>query len=460
MSHLKMWDIMDRATDGPFCEDDDFLYKIFFPKMKQVIRKYGIKFDPSQPVPADDDLADRVWQAAVEFFLHVGVLNADTHRRIMISESELKEALYLAPEAHFVGSGQDPASWQRRKVEDTRTPFCIFSPDITYDEDIFLPGIHRLRPGAAGRRRVRADPGREHGLHHQVGRAHGDRRRDGTRHAAAPCRQDGRPPGLFLVAVGTAQSDTGQIAVSNEEWGVRYTDGRLIGMLTEFKTDNELLNKVVHCRQFGCSIGCLTGAIYGGWAGGAEGTAILETAYHLVGPDRSTSTTSTTASPSTCTTRPTAGGRCCGWSARCIRRWPATAASSRPPTASTTPGRAPRCCYTKWRRTPLASTVSGGDLWESAPAHNKYRNYATPLEARLACEVGHAVARQGMSRAHANEIALQLVAKYESQIADAPHGKPFQECYEVKKIRPQGWYLDMYRRIKDELHQMGVEFPY
>ena len=77
MPHLKMWEIMDRATDGPFVEDDDFLYKIFLPKMKQVIRKYGIKFDPNCPVPADDDLADRIWHAAVEFFLAVGVHNVD-----------------------------------------------------------------------------------------------------------------------------------------------------------------------------------------------------------------------------------------------------------------------------------------------------------------------------------------------------------------------------------------------
>ena len=459
MSHLKMWDIMARATDGPFCEDDDFLYKIFFPKMKQVIRKYGIKFDPSQPVPADDDLADRVWQAAVEFFLHVGVLNADTHRRIMISESELKEALYLAPEQHFVGSGQDARVWKRRKVEDTRPPFCIFSPDITYDEDIFLPAsIAYVQEPLAD---AVCGPILEESMGYTIKSGAPSEIAGVTEHATLlrhAAKMAGRP-GLFLVAVGTAQSDTGQIAVSNEEWGVRYTDGRLIGMLTEFKTDNELLNKVVHCRQFGCSIGCLTGAIYGGWAGGAEGTAILETAYHLVGltiyqhnfnnsfPFHLHYTSNS--------------GREMLWLVSEVHQ--ALARNSRILSTSNgfyNAGPGTEMLLYEVAAHALASTVSGGDLWESAPAHNKYRNYATPLEARLACEVGHAAARQGMSRARANEIALQLVAKYESQIADAPHGKPFQECYDVKKIRPQGWYLDMYRRIKDELHQMGLDFPY
>jgi methylamine--corrinoid protein Co-methyltransferase len=108
----------------------------------------------------------------------------------------------------------------------------------------------------------------------------------------------------------------------------------------------------------------------------------------------------------------------------------------------------------------LASTVSGGDLWESAPAHNKYRNYATPLEARLACEVGHAAARRGLTRSQANEICHVLLGKYETQIADAPKGKPFQECYDVKKMRPQPWHLDLYHRVKDELTALGLQFPY
>jgi methylamine--corrinoid protein Co-methyltransferase len=108
----------------------------------------------------------------------------------------------------------------------------------------------------------------------------------------------------------------------------------------------------------------------------------------------------------------------------------------------------------------LASTVSGGDLWEAAPAHNKLRNHATPLEARLACEVGHAAAARRMSRVQANDIATRLLSKYEAQIANAPEGKPFQECYDVRKIQPMRWYTELFNRVKEELTQMGVQFPY
>ena len=90
-------------------------------------------------------------------------------------------------------------------------------------------------------------------------------------------------PGVFMVAVGTAEHDSGQIAVSNNEWGVQTTDARLVGSLTEFKTADTLLNRSLHYAQYGSYTGNLTGAIYGGWCGGSEGTAIATVAYSLIG---------------------------------------------------------------------------------------------------------------------------------------------------------------------------------
>jgi hypothetical protein len=427
--------------------------------MKEVVRKYDIKFDPSSPVPADDDLADRIWQAAVEFFLAVGVHNVDTHRRILISEAELNEALYLAPEQHIVGVGHETRFWRPRQVEDRRPPFCIFSPDITYDENIFLQASmayvqEPLADGVCGpileesigRNITSGTPSEIAGV-----MEHAMQLRNATKLV-------GRP-GLFLVAVGTAQSDTGQVSVSNSEWGVRSSDGRLIGVVTEMKTDNELLNKVAHCKQFGCAIGCLTGAIYGGYAGGAEGTAVLEVAHHLVGltvyqhnfnnsfPFHIQHTSNS--------------GREMLWLVSLVHQ--ALARNSRILSTSNgffNAGPGTDMLFREAAAHAIASVTSGGDLWTAAPRHNKHRNYATPLEARLACEVGHAVARQGMPRGQANEIVGKLLAMYEDQIAAAPEGRPFQECYEVMQVRPQGWYLDMYKTAKEELHGLGVEFPY
>ncbi|RLC80909.1 MAG: hypothetical protein DRJ03_09140 [Chloroflexi bacterium] len=455
----KMWEIMERANTGPFCEADDFNYKVFMPKMKEVIKKYDIKYDPDNPVPSDDDLADRIWQAAVEFFLEVGVLNVDTHRRIMVDEAELKEALYHAPGRFLVGDGKDTRLWESRRPESTQPPFCIFSPDITCDEELLLPMSiayvqEPLADGVCG-------PILEESMGLKIKSGAPTEMAGVVEHAMTlrqAAKMAGRP-GMFLVAVGTAQSDAGQIAVSNDQWGVRHTDGRLIGALTEFRTDNELLNKIVHCMQFGCFIGCLSGAIYGGYAGRTEGATILEVAYHLVGL--------TLYQASFQNSFPfhlhftSNSGREMLWLVSMKHQ--ALSRNSRLLSTSNgflNAGPGTEMVLYEAAAHGLASTVSGGHLWEAAPTHNKYRNYATPLEARMSCEVGHAAARQGMTRIQANEIANQLLAKYEDHVADAPKGKPFQECYDVRTARPMPWYLDMYKKVKNEVAAMGVEFPY
>ena len=72
----------------------------------------------------------------------------------------------------------------------------------------------------------------------------------------------------------------------------------------------------------------------------------------------------------------------------------------------------------------------------------------------------HAVARQGMTREEANELALRLLAKYEKDAGTAPMGMEYQECYDVAKAIPTQDHLDMYRKVKDELAEMGIDFPF
>lgn len=457
MSASHMWEVAERAQTGPFYEESDYFRQRFIPGMRKVIAKYGIKYNPDTPVPADDDLADRVWQAALEFFLEVGVYHQDTHRVILFDESEVREALYCAPAEYVVGEGKEARRFGWRAVEDRRPPFTIFSPDITYDEPLFLPVClaylqEPLLDGFCapileefmGQKIVS-------GLPQELGGAmeHAMSLREATRLV-------GRP-GIFLVAVGTAESAGAQISVSNPEWGVRRTDSRLVGSLTEFMTNNAMMNKAVHYQQYGCFAGSLTGAIFGGYAGGAEGTAVLETAYHLKGllvhhcqyqqnfPFHLKYGSNTTRELLWVTSV---------YSQAIARNTHLVQDSNG--FANAGPG-TEMLLYESAAHA-IASVVSGANLWEIAPARNKYQNRATPLEARLCAEVGHAVAHQGMTREEANEIVKRLLMKYEHMIPDAPIGMTFQECYEVKKGRPLPWWLDMYKRVKEELHQMGIEF--
>ena len=440
-------------------EEDDFLPRLFTPTLKKLIKKYEIRFDPKTPVPVDDAMADRIWRAAWELFREVGVYNTDTHRMIKVSDEEIKEALYAAKSEYIVGTGKDALIWKYRAIEDPEPPFCILSPDITcneeYHQSMCMAYLKEpLLDGLCG-------PILEETFGHLIQSAGPTEISGCIQHIynqRLAAKLVGRP-GVFMVAVGTAEHDSGQIAVSNNDWGVRTSDARLVGSLTEFKTADTLLNRVIHYAQYGCYTGHLTGAIYGGWCGGPEGTAVTTVAYTLIG-------------------RVIHGAMFSQhfpfhlhWGSNTTREllWAISMAgqamSRNCKLLYTSNGFANAGPMTEmlFRETAchaLVSTVSGWDLWEMASARNKYRNRATPLEARLGVEVGHAVARQGMSREQANELALKLLAQYEDQAADAPKGSEYQECYDVAKAVPTQEHYDMYRRIKDEVAQMGVEFPY
>ncbi len=453
----RLWEVMKRSKNGEFMEEKEYLHKRLIPGIAGVVKKYNIKYDRSNPVPSDDELADRIWQAAREFFLTVGVYNQDTHRIIKFSEEELNEALYSAPSQHLVGEGKDARIFGHRQVEDKRPPFVIYSPDITYDEENFLSIClaYLKEPLLDGL----CAPVLEQFMGMKITSRH-PVELGGSMHHAMSLREAARlvgRPGVFFVAVGTAESDVGQIHVSDPNWGIRPSDGRLVGSITEFMTNNSMLNKATHYQQYGSFGGSLTGAIFGGYAGGAEGTAVLETAYHLKGlmvhqcqfqqnfPFHLKYGANTT--------------RELLWVvsmySQAIARNTHLVQDSN---GFSIAGPGTDMLYYEAAAHSIASTVSGANLWENAPAMNKYHNRGTPLECRLSAEVGHAVAVQGMTRKEANEIVNKLLAKYEDKVDNPPLGKTYQEMYDINRAEPHVEYMDQFKRIKEELSGMGIKF--
>jgi len=453
------WEIIDRARTGKFMDEDDFLPKHFSPTLNKLVKKYEIKYDPKTPCPTDGPMADRIWQAAWDLLREVGYYNTDSHRIIEVSDEEIKEALYMANDQHLVGGGKDARVMKHRSVEDPDPPFCIMSPDITVDEkyhqsmcmaylkEPLLDGLcGPILETTFGNLIESGGPTEISGCIQHI------------QNQKLAARLLGRPD-TFMVAVGTAEHDSGQIAVSNEEWGVQKTDARLVGSLTEFKTADTLLNRALHYAQYGCYTGNLTGAIYGGWCGGSEGTAVTTVAYSLIGlvihgamfnqhfPFHLNYGSNTT--------------RELLWSISMAGQ----AMSRNSNLLYTSNGFANAGPMTEMLFREVAvhamiSTVTSWHLWEMASTRNKYRNRATPLEARLGCEVGHAVARQKMTVEQVNEIAGRLLAKYEEHAADAPMGSEYHECYDVDKAVPTVEHMDMFRRMKDEIADMGIEFLY
>jgi hypothetical protein len=450
-------EVLERSERGPICMERDFDTKILFPNLKRVIKEHDIKFDPEVIIPSDGSLADDVWEAALDLYLTVGTLCINTHRRILFTEREIKEAMNAFPGEITVGFGKDARKMSHRKVEDRKRPFCLFSPDITYDEELFVPVAmaylqEPLADGVCG-------PLLDEIEGTDIKANAPSDIRGSVAHALMfreAARRVGRP-GIFLQGVGTAEADTAQIAVSNPEWGERLTDGRFVPTITELKIDYSALNRMVHFHEYGCFVGCLFGPLFGGYCGGAEGTAVVGVASHIqalmVAQAHYSNYFPMHLMHSFNTSRELL------WAISVTYQ----TLAKHTPFISTSNGFAaagpctPMVLYEAAAHG-LTSSVSGGNLWEMAVARNKHKNRATPMEARMACEVGCAAADVGLKREDANELVKEIVKKYEANLTSAPLGKNFQECYDVKKVRPREEYVQLFEEIKKELIQLGVPF--
>ena len=90
---ISFLDVVNRALTGPISTEKKYDLKLFNGKLNEVIKAYGIEYDPENPIPQDDSLADDVFKAALDFYSEVGSYCLDTHRRITFDEREIKEAL-------------------------------------------------------------------------------------------------------------------------------------------------------------------------------------------------------------------------------------------------------------------------------------------------------------------------------------------------------------------------------
>ena len=65
-----------------------------------------------------------------------------------------------------------------------------------------------------------------------------------------------------------------------------------------------------------------------------------------------------------------------------------------------------------------------------------------------------------MTRSKANEIVLKLLEKYEPvfQKEGGNPGVPFDEAYDMETITPLPEWERMYKEVKAELSEMGIQF--
>ncbi len=94
-------------------------------------------YDPENPVPSDDEMADRLFHAAVDFISDVGVYCPDTRRIIKFTREEIQEAVANSSGRCIMGEGKERYVFTPRLPDsDTNPWFHVGTGIINTDERV------------------------------------------------------------------------------------------------------------------------------------------------------------------------------------------------------------------------------------------------------------------------------------------------------------------------------------
>ena len=438
---IGFWDVIGRSESGPLVKEKEFDLRVG-QVARQMIEKYDIKYDPQNVIPADDGLADRVYQAGLDLFLELGIYCRDTGRLIKFTREEVKWALKHAATTVTYGQGRDMATMTYRAIEDSKPPFCIMTPvgaPVAEEHFVAMVQSYAQEPlaqtfSSAFSQTVHGRPIKS-GTPQEVEAAIWNVIK--LREAA---RAAGRPQLGIHNLVSNAERTDAILAAVQADFGVQPNDGLCIAATAELKIDYERVKKTAFLRQSGHNKYGLLGPLVGGYSGGPEATALVHIAHHYLA-----------------LLAFEAQWHCgfplhihhgCNTTRELLWLVSLTAqALSRNThlliTANTFA---------------LAATVAGADLDLAAVARNRHPEHATGMEARIGAEAGHLTARQGVTRDQANEIVKQILAQYEDQLAEAPIGKRLDECYNLETLEPTQEYVELYEGVKEKLSKFGLDY--
>jgi methylamine--corrinoid protein Co-methyltransferase len=461
---LQFWEVADRAINtGPLMKMKVFDLNIF-KVTSRLAKEYGIQYDPKFPIPSDDDMADRLFEAGLKLYVEVGTYCIDTERVIRFTEEEIREALVdlsRMPEGIDIGDGAEKRYLFKRGIGDPRKPVVVggvveSNPVEGRDfvqiyksiaQERIIDGIYYGPPPKSieGKKWLLGSPLDCHAAMSAVG---------WMREAL---RSVGRP-GLHLLDA--CPSALGTISACDPEKGLRKTDAISIPTISELKVTFEGLNKVAYSLHYGCLRNPFWTSIIGGFAGGPEGCAVVNVASALnailvyyVGGSGYVCNASLLQNPAINTARPTLWVR--NISTQALTRNTNLICGGGGLTAA-----GPGTEQQLWEIAALGIHVScvGGHIFHgNRKAVLVKPNQGTGMEPRWEGEAARAAA--SITREEANEVINFILSKYEDKITPekAPPGYSFEELYDYENVKVKPEYFDLYSKVKRELKDKGLK---
>lgn len=451
-----------RAETGEVILEKDFTLRRYWPKLKELIKDYDIKYDPDNLVPVDDTLLDDSYKAGMDLLLDVGCLCLDSSRLITFEESEIKETLRNLPGKATLGEGKDEFVYEHRNVEDSSPPVIFGGPTGTpvseknivkiYQSHAQEPLVNLIYMGV---------PPTIDGIEVKIGtpfELHAEMFNIAS--ARTALRKVGRP-GLPLYGCCFPSLHV-DMASSSPEYGYKKTDLRCLWPLPQLKVDYATLIRALHFAEYGIRSNTAGIGYIGGLAGGPEG-ALITTIAECLAITLLFQPTSLQAIPLNSMYEPWVG------ESDMMALWANNVANASlakntkmilPYGCYTYAGPCTEMCLQEIAAEAIGATVMGAHMYAVGPNSGMIVDHTTGMEPRFRGEV--ALASVGMKRENANEMVKTIASKYQKIVEskNPPKGKSFEECYDAETITPSKEYQEIFNKVKKELEDLGLKFTY
>jgi methylamine---corrinoid protein Co-methyltransferase len=457
---IDLVEVFDRAESGPLTSETDFYMKRYVPKLQELIARYKIKWDKETIINTDDDLNDRVFQAAVDLLAEAGAYCPETNRVMLFTRDEILRACEECPKASTFGEHRERKVMYGRRPDSTdQRPWVHVGGGIyTTDEQIYLDTVEKMASFNI------VDSVSVPSILHLRGRDARVRSPQEilaaiktVRLAREGIRRSGRAGLPIINGISAASQPASMFAASYAEFGLRPSDGFLIDFLSEMVVGYEALQKVAFYNSISANIGSTSTPLFGGYAGGAEGVAVTATCYMIMGtlifrgsyhynaPLHSKLHLSSTKPLIWAIAISNAAiGR--------NMQYPMVNLPYLGGGSGTEQYHYEMACYM------LAVVTSGGNVFSGHPAMAVQADSLVPDDHKFHAEIGLAAAK--LTRAEAEPIAQKLFPLFGDKLKDPDKGLTFQEVYDPKTKRiANDEYIRAMEGVRSELETMGLAVP-
>jgi methylamine--corrinoid protein Co-methyltransferase len=455
MTYQRMLENLDKAETGPIYEEKEFDQNQIGIAIQEIIKRFDISWPKDVMVPADDQLADRLFEAGLALAEESGLFCVDTRRRMTWSRNELLDRLASLPSQTKLGTGNDEVTIKRRLPdEDSRIMVSGGAYGVPVPEDLYVP--------------VMLSYAQESCLDFIEGpmltTTYGRSPRAGSPWEAVWCWQEknlaleaaqraGRPGIAIGTAVGSA-SHLGELSTMTYD-GFRQTDKHHLVFTSELKVNYAELTKATHFMHTGAKVLGYYNPIFGGYGGGVEGMAILMVAGQIL-LDTCFFTSIVNAGPGhahlSCNSHPAMlSGQALAFQALSRNTNLLFSSFLRPTAGPCVPH-----IFDEIAAIVLASAPSGISFIEGVhTATGRFESHCSGLEARFMADITHA--GEKITRLEADGVVKKLVKKYEERHKTIQKGKSFTECYNLETLKPTQEWQGMYENACKEMEaEFGI----